>query len=51
MVFGTLSDEQLINVYLKAHRQKLDDSFLKLLLDEIIRRDIYDLLLETSLRN
>jgi hypothetical protein len=50
MRFKTLSNEELIDIYLTAYEQKLNDSFLKLLLDEIEERDIYDLILETSLQ-
>lgn len=45
-----LSDESLIETYLKAHQLKLEASFLKILLDEIIERDIYDLIFGTSLK-
>jgi hypothetical protein len=51
MSLKILSNEELINIYLTAYKQKLNDSFLKILLDEIIERDIYDLLLETSLKS
>jgi hypothetical protein len=51
MRFKTLSNEELIDIYLTAYEQKLNDSFLKLLLDEIEERDIYDLILETSLQS
>ena len=46
--FKQLSNEQLIASYINAQNQKLDDHFLKMLLDEILLRDIYCLLLETS---
>jgi hypothetical protein len=42
--FKVLSDEELIDAYLTAQRQKLDYSFLKLLLFEIIERGIISLL-------
>jgi Sporulation inhibitor A len=45
----TLPNELLIQAYLKARKQNLDDSFLKMLLDEIIERDIYALIFETGL--
>jgi hypothetical protein len=51
MRFKTLSNEELIDIYLRAYEQKLNASFLKMLLDEIVERDIYDLLLETSLQS
>ncbi|PLS04031.1 sporulation histidine kinase inhibitor Sda [Neobacillus cucumis] len=41
-------NEFLIDSYLQACKLNLDHSFQKLLLDEIIKRDIYELLLETS---
>lgn len=50
MRFQTLSNESLIEIYLEAHKRKLDDSFLKMLLDEIKERNIYELLFETSSR-
>jgi Sporulation inhibitor A len=48
MRFIALSDEELIKIYLGAHQKKLDPSFVQLLLNEILQRDIYDLLLKTS---
>jgi hypothetical protein len=48
MRFKALSDEQLIVAYLEAHKQKLDVAFLNILLDEILQRDIYNFLFETS---
>lgn len=51
MRFKTVSNEELIDIYLRAYEQKLNASFLKMLLDEIVERDIYDLLLETSLQS
>jgi hypothetical protein len=51
MSLKILSNEELINVYLTAYKQKLNDSFLKILLDEVIERDIYDFLLKTSLKS
>jgi hypothetical protein len=51
MRFKALSNEELIDIYLRAYEQKLNASFLKMLLDEIVERDIYDLLLETSLQS
>ncbi|MBS4214073.1 MULTISPECIES: sporulation histidine kinase inhibitor Sda [Neobacillus] len=51
MRFKTLSNEELIDSYLRAYEQKINASFLKMLLDEIVERDIYDLLLETSLQS
>ncbi|MFJ5761195.1 sporulation histidine kinase inhibitor Sda [Neobacillus sp. NPDC093182] len=50
MSFKGLSNEQLIAAYLNAHKQRLEPSFLEMLFNEIMRRDIYDLLFETSLR-
>lgn len=44
----TLSDEQLINAYIKAKRKKLDKSYIKLLYEEIILRG---LLFETIVRS
>ncbi|MED3563271.1 sporulation histidine kinase inhibitor Sda [Bacillus xiapuensis] len=46
--FKQLSNEQLIASYINAKNLKLDDHFLKMLLDEILLRDIYGLLFETS---
>ncbi|MDQ6598956.1 sporulation histidine kinase inhibitor Sda [Bacillus salipaludis] len=51
MRFKTLSNEELIDIYLTAYEHKLNDSFLKMLLEEIVERDIYDLLLETGLQS
>jgi hypothetical protein len=51
MSLKILSNEEVINIYLTAYKQKLNESFLKILLDEIIERDLYDLLLETSLKS
>jgi hypothetical protein len=51
MSLKILSNEELINIYLTAYKQKLNDSFLKILLDEVIERDIYDFLLKTSLKS
>lgn len=48
MRFNNLSNEELISAYLNAHNLKLDPSFLEILLEEIIQRDIYNLLFETS---
>jgi hypothetical protein len=46
--FKQLSNEQLIASYINAQNLKLDDHFLKMLLEEILLRDIYGLLFETS---
>ncbi|MED4225422.1 sporulation histidine kinase inhibitor Sda [Neobacillus cucumis] len=47
-MFKTLSNESLVKIYLTANEQRLDQSFLQLLLDEIQKRGIYDSLFETS---
>lgn len=46
--YKQLSDEQLIASYINAQKLKLDYHFLKMLLDEILQRDIYSLLSKTS---
>ncbi|MDQ6601050.1 sporulation histidine kinase inhibitor Sda [Bacillus salipaludis] len=51
MRFKTLSNEELIDIYLTAYEQKLNASFLKMLLEEIVEREIYDVLLETGLQS
>jgi hypothetical protein len=48
MSFKVLSDEELINTYFKAKQLKLNDSFLRLLYNEIVIRG---LLTETILRS
>ncbi|RFB11474.1 sporulation histidine kinase inhibitor Sda [Bacillus sp. HNG] len=47
MGFNTLSNEELIGVYLLATRKQLENSFLELLLDEIKQRNIEATLFET----
>jgi hypothetical protein len=46
--FEQLSNEQLISSYSHAKNLGLEDDFLKMLLTEILHRDIYSLLSETS---
>lgn len=46
--FKQLSNEQLIASYSHAKDLGLEDDFLKMLLTEILQRDIYSLLSETS---
>lgn len=46
--FKPLSNEELIASYINAQNLKLDGHFLKMLLEEILLRDIYGLLFEAS---
>ncbi|WP_428911936.1 sporulation histidine kinase inhibitor Sda [Niallia sp. Krafla_26] len=51
MKFQNLSDELLINSYSKAIELKLDDSFTRLLFNEIERRNIQHMLIKNDVQD
>ena len=43
---GVLSDEELVNVYHKAINYNLDSRFVELIIEELYRRGLKDILVE-----
>jgi hypothetical protein len=46
LVFGSLTNESLITAYERAKKSKLEEGFIKALMDEIVKRDLCHLALE-----